>query len=1143
MKIESFRSSGDITDSVFNNYYPNGEMVVKTTSFAKDGIGSRTLTTRTLSDAMTGDTLYRSPKFSIAFYNRMVGSSLNSLVTGGKDSVFGQPTMLEIENPESTETKATLTGGTALNRIISTSILGRRGGSDLVTRSIESIAADIANAEKDPRYVAGLEHGSTDYASDGAMVSSGSRAIALSSALSSEERGWILERGAILKSKQVALDSTYLSGGFMFDLPDSLTGLKQTTTYYEGLTPDDSVDPSLISAGSELAYISPSLIELLLFLESKMGFKGALGADKASRRGMQNENYGPIGDGNSVNDHVFGRGFDFFEIVSKSDRKRTNLRMAAADVAKYRTALSHFLEILNTAPQNLIPDFIAIHSDLGTEFGIVAGNEAIDSPIKAQYPNLKYVNFNADANHKNNIHISFSAQRSGQYVGPGGALGAPGVFLTRDPNAPAAGGTDGSLVGGIPPSAPPNLNDPIFRKTFARGEQLTLQQTFDLFRGTLFSDEVAAVLTAIVRRESNYTPFILNPNESDWSLGLLQGNVYAHGNKSYYLPIGNKTMYGWRIGYRHYARDGVTDLESFKTKARQFRVNRGEQACFDLIDPIIWIPLNQAYYYYTLITGKTAPTNPSPSDRIGQTPETAYIFKPWGDYGTDAKGPPYGFIGGTNFKDAVEVYKSTGKNPYLLKQFMLAMWERAPGAKDGRGYRHANQWLDGYVFKYGWANGGFTKNPNNPFAPTGNIYEGYDSNVTLPAGGIPQTNTGLTGGGGAGSPLGPVNPILFNNRRSSWQAPDQPITGPPIDWAQIDTVVIHYTGVANTPDGSNREEYKQFLRNAQNGYINERRYSLGYNAAVNDVGESWEIRGWDIKAAATRDHNTHTFAIMITVDGERAATAKAVTEVKRLIAEAERQAGRRLQIVGHADLGQTSCPGDGIKNQIKAGAFNPGTPVPPPRVLPSSPGNTPAPPGSGANGLRRYGAGFNKRSEGPGGSGIPNLNGYKAFDWGVEWINNKSKYCTINQFRFGQAYDGVRRFRAKKDGVDTWWDYPAGTICFDCSGFVISVYRQAGVDIPAVFGVSGSQQVPGVGADRMGIVAPDPSKIQPLDIVVYKPNDSGVGHLSLVYAVEGGVVKNFGTASTRGIDIGTVNFDRVPVNGIRRILATGYFVP
>ncbi len=169
---------------------------------------------------------------------------------------------------------------------------------------------------------------------------------------------------------------------------------------------------------------------------------------------------------------------------------------------------------------------------------------------------------------------------------------------------------------------------------------------------------------------------------------------------------------------------------------------------------------------------------------------------------------------------------------------------------------------------------------------------------------------------------------IYTFTRQSWQNPAQPVIGPPIVWPDIDTVVIHYTASKNCPEGQPLEPYKQFLRAMQNDYTVNRGYSLGYSVAVSTVGQSFEIRGVDIKPAATKGYNGTTYAILITVDGDNPASSAAVAEVRRLIADAERRAGRTLMIKGHGELGATSCPGVGIRAQITAGVFRP-LPVPP----------------------------------------------------------------------------------------------------------------------------------------------------------------------------------------------------------------------
>jgi len=174
----------------------------------------------------------------------------------------------------------------------------------------------------------------------------------------------------------------------------------------------------------------------------------------------------------------------------------------------------------------------------------------------------------------------------------------------------------------------------------------------------------------------------------------------------------------------------------------------------------------------------------------------------------------------------------------------------------------------------------------------------------------------------------------FTHPRSSWVAPAPAITGPAITWHTIDTVVIHYTAADNLIDGDPGESYDrldEYMRAMQTSYVTNRGYSLGYNVAVDYLGNTWEIRGTDIRCAANKGHNEHTWAILMLVDGASPANQAQVAATRRLVAHAAQMAGRPLSIVGHGQLAgaATACPGVGLRAQITAGVFTPQPPPPP----------------------------------------------------------------------------------------------------------------------------------------------------------------------------------------------------------------------
>jgi len=112
-------------------------MIVKNTSFAKEGVTSRTLTSRTASDVFTNvyDTMYTNVKFPTAFYNNAISSTVNSFITASGEVAFSSSNPIQIENPDSVN-PTTISGGAAYSRILSESILGKKAGESIVGEAI-----------------------------------------------------------------------------------------------------------------------------------------------------------------------------------------------------------------------------------------------------------------------------------------------------------------------------------------------------------------------------------------------------------------------------------------------------------------------------------------------------------------------------------------------------------------------------------------------------------------------------------------------------------------------------------------------------------------------------------------------------------------------------------------------------------------------------------------------------------------------------------------------------------------------------------------------------------------------------------------------------------------------------------------------
>jgi len=162
--------------------------------------------------------------------------------------------------------------------------------------------------------------------------------------------------------------------------------------------------------------------------------------------------------------------------------------------------------------------------------------------------------------------------------------------------------------------------------------------------------------------------------------------------------------------------------------------------------------------------------------------------------------------------------------------------------------------------------------------------------------------------------------VAVFHRREAWQNPAQPVTGPRPTLEQVDTFPLHYTAASRIP-----ANVAGYLRAIQNDYLTDpnRGYSIGYGFAVDQRGEVWELRGYDIKNAANLGWNHRTLPVLCLVDGAAPLTEAAVLSVRALLSEANRRTGRTLNVVAHRDIGATACPGDGITAQIRAGRITP----------------------------------------------------------------------------------------------------------------------------------------------------------------------------------------------------------------------------
>lgn len=178
----------------------------------------------------------------------------------------------------------------------------------------------------------------------------------------------------------------------------------------------------------------------------------------------------------------------------------------------------------------------------------------------------------------------------------------------------------------------------------------------------------------------------------------------------------------------------------------------------------------------------------------------------------------------------------------------------------------------------------------------------------------------------------------WSHRREDWENPNQTIAmhtnSPAFPWNTADHIAIHYTGMADVPDGDWDElpwdqKVPAFLRSVQNYYVTHiaRGYSVGYSCCVTQDGDDWQLRGVDWRTASNSGWNERTFSILCMVDGQDPLTPKALWKVREIIAwfRSVSPFGQDVKIVPHRDIATTgtTCPGEGITPQLRQGLLEP----------------------------------------------------------------------------------------------------------------------------------------------------------------------------------------------------------------------------
>lgn len=131
-------------------------------------------------------------------------------------------------------------------------------------------------------------------------------------------------------------------------------------------------------------------------------------------------------------------------------------------------------------------------------------------------------------------------------------------------------------------------------------------------------------------------------------------------------------------------------------------------------------------------------------------------------------------------------------------------------------------------------------------------------------------------------------------------------------------IVIHHTV---TPTGGDIASVETILRQIDDEHRAKGWGGIGYNIAVDHLGNIYEARGMNVMGCHTANANTANFGIAYIGDGRTDVSAVTVSAIKTAIASCNRATGKTLTVRGHRDLFSTECPGARLYAHIKSGKF------------------------------------------------------------------------------------------------------------------------------------------------------------------------------------------------------------------------------
>ncbi|MFJ4988716.1 peptidoglycan-binding protein [Streptomyces sp. NPDC088732] len=150
--------------------------------------------------------------------------------------------------------------------------------------------------------------------------------------------------------------------------------------------------------------------------------------------------------------------------------------------------------------------------------------------------------------------------------------------------------------------------------------------------------------------------------------------------------------------------------------------------------------------------------------------------------------------------------------------------------------------------------------------------------------------------------------------RSQWGA--EPWNGSPshIDLSQRTEFFVHYDGATHITRTGN-----DIPKAIEREHLNKGWAGIGYNFVVDQAGNAYEGRGWNLQGAHCPDHNISGIGVQIAIGGDQEPSAAALATCRALYDLACEKTGHKLAKKGHKDGFATDCPGKILYAWVKAG--------------------------------------------------------------------------------------------------------------------------------------------------------------------------------------------------------------------------------